>query len=147
MCNTFQTKSTCILSSLQAYRLEPLINLLYAQVKPVKMESASSKISQDAVDHAGGPMTDEVMREKHQQQGKSWWSGMKNSIVNYASAKIMGVDSTDGGGGADKTTKTPIPDKVRKMSNKLYTVIMLFYTYVLYIPCIQCDKICESVHD
>ena len=93
--------------------MEPLINSLYAQVRPVKLETASSsKISQEAVDHAEGPMTDDTLKEKHQQQGKSWWSGMKNSIVSYASAKIMGTDTTDGGGAATPT-KTPVPDKVR----------------------------------
>lgn len=96
---------------LQAYRLEPLINSLYAQVRPVKLDQASSKISQDAVDHAEGPMTDDTMREKHQQQGKSWWSGMKNSIVNYASSKMTGADTTDGGE-AGTPSKTSVSDKV-----------------------------------
>ncbi len=78
------------------------------------MDQASSKISQNAVGHAEGPMTDETVKEKHQQQGKSWWSGMKNSIVNYATAKIMGTDTSDGGGAA-APSKTPVPDKVRLM--------------------------------
>ena len=39
----------------QAYRLEPLVNALYAQVKPVKLDSASSKPSKDMVDLAQGP--------------------------------------------------------------------------------------------
>ncbi len=63
-------------------------------------------------------MTDETVKEKQQQQGKSWWSGMKNSIVNYASAKIMGIDTSDGGGEA-APSKTPVPDKVRLMCEGL----------------------------
>ncbi|CAI8058120.1 Phospholipase DDHD1 [Geodia barretti] len=41
-----------------AYRLEPLVNSLYAQVKPVKLDSASSKPSKDMVDLAQGPQTE-----------------------------------------------------------------------------------------
>ena len=35
--------------------MEPLVNALYAQVKPVKLDSASSKPSKESVDLAQGP--------------------------------------------------------------------------------------------
>ena len=41
--------------SLQAYRLEPLLSSMYIQVKPVRMDSAGSGVSQNMVDHASGP--------------------------------------------------------------------------------------------
>ena len=44
---------------MQAYRLEPLVNSLYSQVKPVKLDSAGSKPSKDMVDLAQGPREEE----------------------------------------------------------------------------------------
>ena len=57
---------------LQAYRLEPLINPLYAQIKPVRIDSGN-KISKEAVDHAEGPKTKPPLQTS---QGKSWFSAL-----------------------------------------------------------------------
>ena len=44
---------------IQAYCLEPLISPIYAQVKPVKMDTASSKPTQKSMSLAEGPKTPE----------------------------------------------------------------------------------------
>ena len=66
---------------LQAYRIEPLINSLYAQIKPVKIDSASSKrASQDVVD---GVRDLRLPEEKPlvSPQTKSWFSSLVGSIA------------------------------------------------------------------
>jgi len=88
-------------------------------------------------------MTDEVMREKHQQQGKSWWSGMKNSIVSYASSKIMGAESTDGG--AEKPSKTSVPDKVRNVCVCRCALVRKGGAVDIHLKIFAFDKISESV--
>ena len=81
---------------IQAYRLEPLVNPCYAQVKPVKMCSAKAKISQDMVDLAEGPRTAKEMEQPV--SGKSWFSSqlqnMGTSLLNLASKKAS-ITSTD----------------------------------------------------
>lgn len=51
-----------------AYRLEPLVNPLYAKIKPVKLDSASSKPSKESVDLAQGPQEE----RKPPPPTKSW---------------------------------------------------------------------------
>jgi phospholipase DDHD1 len=51
-----------------AYRMEPLVNPIYAQVKPVKLDSASSKPSKDSVDLAHGPRQEKAPPT----QSKGW---------------------------------------------------------------------------
>jgi len=75
-----------------AYRLEPLINPVYAQVKPVKVESAGSKPSKEAVDLAEGPKSGEIVPP----QAKSWFSSL------WGSSTKKSVD----------TSKAKYPDKV-----------------------------------
>ena len=53
--------------------MEPLINAVYAQVKPVKIDSASSRPSKDMVDLAEGP------REEKTAAAKSWSFGLFSS--------------------------------------------------------------------
>ena len=54
--------------------MEPLINAVYAQVKPVKIDSASSRPSKDMVDLAEGPR-----EEKTAAVNKSWSFGLFSS--------------------------------------------------------------------
>ncbi len=65
----------------QAYRLEPLINPLYAQIKPVRIDSGS-KISKDALDHAEGTKAKPQLQTV---QGKSWFSSLALFASNTAS--------------------------------------------------------------
>ena len=53
------------------YRLEPLISEAYASIKPVKVDSAGSKPSKTALDHAEGPKTDEMLAAQSEQI-ESW---------------------------------------------------------------------------
>jgi hypothetical protein len=98
------------LSLLQAYRLEPLVSPHYAHVKPVKMCSAKSKISQDMVDLAQGPRPSRDL-ESQEQPGRSWWANqlqnVGTSLMNFASGKkgIGTSTSTD--------SFIPAPEKVR----------------------------------
>ena len=91
------------------YRLEPLVNPNYAQVKPIKMSSAKSKISQDMV--AEGPRTEKDLEGQQQQSGKSWWANqlqsVGNSIMNFASGK-----KTPAPGAAGTDSNAPPPEKV-----------------------------------
>ena len=78
----------------QAYRLEPLVNSLYAQVKPVKLDSASSKSSKDMVDLAQGPR-----EEKTPPPLSKGWSF--NPFSSSSSSKK-----------AEPPPKTKVPDSV-----------------------------------
>ena len=73
--------------------MEPLINPVYAQIRPVKVDSASSKPSKDAVDLAEGPKAEESPTP----QKKSWFSGLWGT-----SAKKPSVEAS----------KPKYPDKV-----------------------------------
>ncbi|XP_064389425.1 phospholipase DDHD1-like isoform X1 [Halichondria panicea] len=64
-----------------AYRLEPLINPIYAQIKPVRIDSGS-KISKDAIDHAEGTRAKPQLQTS---QGKSWFSSLALFASNTAS--------------------------------------------------------------
>ncbi len=66
---------------IQAYRLEPLINPIYAQIKPVRIDSGS-KISKDAIDHAEGTRAKPQLQTS---QGKSWFSSLALFASNTAS--------------------------------------------------------------
>jgi hypothetical protein len=57
-----------------AYRLEPLIHDVYAQVKPVRMDSAGSRPTKDMVDLAEGPR-----EEKTPAASKGWSFGLFSS--------------------------------------------------------------------
>ena len=96
---------------LQAYRLEPLINSHYAQVKPVKLCSAKSKISQDMVDHAKGPKP--ASEKPEQPTGKSWWSSQLQSVgtslLNLASGKKAPA------GGVSEPDGAQLPEKVMEI--------------------------------
>lgn len=97
---------------MQAYRLEPLINPCYSQVRPVKMCSAKAKISQDMVDLAEGPRTEKVLEQP--QPGKSWFSNqlqnMGTSLMNLATKKAP-VVTTD-----SESERTTVPEKVCLLS-------------------------------
>ena len=67
----------------QAYRLEPLIIEAYASIKPVKVDSAGSKPSKTALDHAKGPKTDEKLTAPSGQSG-SWMSSLMSVFTNPA---------------------------------------------------------------
>ena len=54
--------------------MEPLINDVYAQVKPVKIDPASSRPSKDMVDLAEGPREENTAAVK-----KSWSFGFFSS--------------------------------------------------------------------
>ncbi len=75
------THSTPHHTHMQAYRLEPLINPLYAQIKPVRIDSGS-KISKDALDHAEGTKAKPQLQTV---QGKSWFSSLALFASNTAS--------------------------------------------------------------
>ena len=65
----------------QAYRLEPLVNEAYANIRPVKMDSAGSKPSKTALDHAEGPKSDQTLVAPSGQSG-SWMSSLINAVTN-----------------------------------------------------------------
>ena len=83
----------------QAYRLEPLVNEAYANIRPVKMDSAGSKPSKTALDHAEGPKSDQTLAAPSDQEG-GWW--MSSLISIFPSSKIL----------------VPDPDKVGVHSNQ-----------------------------
>ena len=82
---------------LQAYRLEPLVNPLYANIKPVKVDSAGSKHSKDMVDLASGPRT--------QQQLVAQTKGWLDTFSQWVSKKSPSQTNTTDGG-------KPKPEKV-----------------------------------
>ena len=65
----------------QAYRLEPLVNEAYANIRPVKIDSAGSKPSKTALDHAEGPKSDQMLAAPSGQSG-SWMSSLINAVTN-----------------------------------------------------------------
>ena len=71
----------CGLCVLQAYRLEPLVNEAYANIRPVKMDSASSKPSKTALDHAEGPKSDQKLASQSGQSG-SRMSSLISAVTN-----------------------------------------------------------------
>ncbi len=73
---------------IQAYRLEPLINPIYAQVKPVKIDSTSAKPTKEAVDHAEGPKPEAKVPPSLAATKSSWFSGLwPGSSVKKASVE------------------------------------------------------------
>ena len=80
-------------STAQAYRLEPLVNQLYANVKPVKVDSAGSKHSKDMVDLAEGPRT----QEKLQPQSKGWLGTFSQWVSGKNPLSSSPTNTTDGG--------------------------------------------------
>lgn len=81
--------TSVFVSFLQAYRLEPLVNERYTNVKPVKVDSAGSKHSKDMVDLASGPRTQTQL----QAQSKGWF----DAISQWVASKKPQSESTDGG--------------------------------------------------
>ena len=78
---------------LQAYRLEPLVNPLYAQIKPVKIGSASSKPSQSALELAEGPKAAEEAQPNR--GSSSWWNAAKTlamSVIESNASKGIAPD-------------------------------------------------------
>ena len=90
---------TFLCTALQAYRLEPLVNPVYAQIRPVKVDSASSKPSKDAVDLAEGPKAEENLSA----QKKSWFSGLWGSSAKKPSVEASKPKYPDKVGGKRKT--------------------------------------------
>ena len=97
---------------IQAYRLEPLISPIYAQVKPVKMDTASSKLTQKSMSLAEGPKTPEGTHNT-----KSSSSSWTQSLI---SAEVKTVASNN----AAETSKSLPPDKVSYQRN-ISTYIIL----------------------
>ena len=91
-----------------AYRMEPLINPLYSQIKPVKMDSAGSKPSHKSKELAEGP------RQDPETQGASrgsWW----NTILSASVLRTLQVS----GNTSEGSTK-PLPtDKLLEDDSKL----------------------------
>ena len=79
-------------NTLQAYRLEPLIHEGYSQIKPVRVDSASSKPSQEAVGHAGGKLAS-GQQSKPQAQSKGWFSNLFSSSSSSSSSSSTAKDS------------------------------------------------------
>ena len=80
----FVTESvySCIsLEIVQAYRLEPLLSPVYTQVKPVRMDSSGSGVSQNMVDHASGPRTQETTSTKKGGFFSSMFGSRNTSLV------------------------------------------------------------------
>ena len=80
----FVTESvySCIsLEIVQAYRLEPLLSPVYTQVKPVRMDSSGSGVSQNMVDHASGPRTQETTSTKKAGFFSSMFGSRNTSLV------------------------------------------------------------------
>jgi hypothetical protein len=84
--------------------LEPLVNKLYSNIKPVKVDSAGSKHSKELVDMAVGPRTQQQL----QQQTKGWL----DTFSQWVSGKKQATqgNSTDSG-------------KPEKVSNKNYGML------------------------
>lgn len=91
---------------LQAYRLEPLVNPFYAQVKPVKVSSASSKISQEMVDLAEGPRSEKAKENK--QSNKSWWASQLQNVGQSLLTLTTGKKTSTAADG----DRTQAPEKV-----------------------------------
>ena len=76
----------------QAYRIEPLINQLYAQVKPMKIDSAG-KPSQEALDHADGCVGERRTSASAAhatpvvQSKASWFVSSLTSLLDKATSK------------------------------------------------------------
>ena len=85
---------------IQAYRLEPLISPIYAQVKPVKMDTASSKPTQKSMSLAEGPKTPEGTHNT------------KSSSSSWTQSLISAVVKTVASNNAAETSKSLPPDKV-----------------------------------
>ena len=75
----------------QAYRLEPLLSSVYQQVKPVKMDSSGSGVSQNMVGHASGPRPQDTTMLKK--------AGFLSTIFGSKNVAMV--------------MKDPPPDKVR----------------------------------
>uniref|UniRef100_A0A1X7VN80 DDHD domain-containing protein n=1 Tax=Amphimedon queenslandica TaxID=400682 RepID=A0A1X7VN80_AMPQE len=84
-----------------AYRLEPLISPVYAQVKPVKMDTASSKPTQKSMSLAEGPKTPEVTQSTKSSSSSSWTQSLISAVVKS-------VASSNGA----ETSKSLPPDKI-----------------------------------
>lgn len=80
----------------QAYRIEPLINSLYSQIKPVKVDSAGSKPSQKSKGMAEGPRPEESTPPAAR-SGSGWF--------NMASSVIKGFSSSGTTTNNDQATK------------------------------------------
>lgn len=98
---------------LQAYRLEPLINPLYSQIKPVRIDS-SSKISKEAVDHAEGTRS-KPHPPIQQSGGKSWFS----SLALFASSSVVSKKTSP------EPTRAKSADKVGVVSIHLVDCCVL----------------------
>ena len=59
--------------------MEPLVNELYAQVRPVKLDSAGSKPSKEAVDLAQGPCEKTPVVSKSSSLFSSFFSSSKKT--------------------------------------------------------------------
>jgi phospholipase DDHD1 len=94
-----------------AYRLEPLVNQMYSQVKPVKMDSAGSKPTQKSIDSAGGPRPPEVAPPK-----TSWWS--TQSLISNVLKNVTSNNSSNGGASPEPTKPLP-QDKLFDDDSKL----------------------------
>lgn len=70
---------TSSLTHTQAYRIEPLINPFYAQIKPVKVDSAK-RASQDMVDGVSDLRSPEE-KPLFAPQTKSWFSSLVGTIA------------------------------------------------------------------
>ncbi|XP_019858671.1 PREDICTED: phospholipase DDHD1-like isoform X1 [Amphimedon queenslandica] len=84
-----------------AYRLEPLISPVYAQVKPVKMDTASSKPTQKSMSLAEGPKTPETTQSTKSSSSSSWTQSLISAVVKS-------VASSNGA----ETSKSLPPDKI-----------------------------------
>ena len=80
MCDVCVCVCVCV-CDVQAYRLEPLVNEAYANIRPVKIDSAGSKPSKTALDHAEGPKSDQMLAAPSGQSG-SWMSSLINAVTN-----------------------------------------------------------------
>ena len=78
--------------------MEPLISPIYAQVKPVKMDTASSKPTQKSMSLAEGPKTPEGTHNT-KSSSSSWTQSLISAVKTVAS-------------NATETSKSLPPDKV-----------------------------------
>lgn len=83
---------------IQAYRLEPLINPLYAQVKPVKIDSASGKMSKKAKDLAEGPKIPEAAAPAKE---SGWTQSLFSAVMKVTNTSFL-----------ESSSKPVPPDKV-----------------------------------
>ena len=91
--------------STQAYRIEPLVNPLYSQIKPVKIDSAGSKPTQKSKDLAEGP------RPCDSPPTSRGWFNM------VASSVIKGLGSS------------PSPTEPTRLPENKVTHILILYIY------------------